>query len=294
MERDLCAPIAHAARPYSECLVANITLRQWITKELTRVGFDIVNAPVNSAHCVRLPLDYDVEMGALLMLAGTERSVVLLDKSGNILAWKGVDDPAQAESKQVTEAVSRRIKYPWDMLELNSEIIGKLSATEIKGEVSPQCFIDGHVRIGMGTRILPGVVIEGNVVIGNNCKIGPNCYIRGNTAIGDNCIVGNAVEVKNSIIYPNTLIGHLSYIGDSILGSHVNIGAGTITSNFRHDGRNHRMSIKRELIDTGLAKIGAIIGDGVHTGINTSIYPARKIGMGRITVPGEVVKYDMM
>lgn len=292
-ERELCAPICHAARPFSECLVANITLRQWVTKELTRAGFDVVDVPFNSEHCIRLPLDHDVEVGALVMLAGTERSTVLMDQKGEILAWKGVDDPAKAESHQTTEAVTKRIRYPWDLLELNSAIVGNLSATEIRGEVSSLAHINGFIRIGEGTQILPGVVIEGNVLIGKNCHIGPNCYIRGNTSIGDNSIIGNAVEIKNSIIYPHARISHLSFVGDSIIGSHVNLGAGTIISNFRHDGKNHRMMIAGELVDTGREKMGAIIGDGVRTGINTSIYPARKIGMGRITLPGEVVKYDL-
>lgn len=292
--RELCAPICHAARPFSECLVANITLRQWVTKELTRAGFDVVDVPLSSEHCVRLPLDHDVEVGALVMLAGTDRSTVLLGSDGDVLAWKGVDDPSKAVSHQKTEAVTRRIRYPWDLLALNSDIIGKFGTTEIRGEVSSLAHINGFVRIGEGSEILPGVVIEGNVLIGRNCRIGPNCFLRGNTSIGDDCIIGNAVEIKNSIIYPGTTIAHLSFVGDSIVGAHVNLGAGTIISNFRHDGKNHRMMIEGNLVDTGCSKMGAIIGDGVHTGINTSIYPARKIGIGRTTLPGAIVRYDLM
>lgn len=293
-QRDLCAPICHAARPFSECLVANVTIRQWVTKELTRAGFDVVEAPRRSEHCIRLPIDHNIEVGVLIMLSKTERSTVLKSKNGEVLAWKGVDDPALAESMAVTEALVGHIRYPWDLLTLNSEIVGKLDYTEIRGEVSSLAHVQGYVRVGEGTEILPGVVIEGNVVIGKNCRIGPNCYIRGNTSIADNCIIGNAVEIKNSILYPYVCVAHLCFVGDSILGSHVNLGAGTITSNFRHDGKNHRMMVGGRLMDTGLAKLGAIIGDGVHTGINTSIYPARKIGMGRNTLPAAVVKTDLV
>jgi len=129
-------------------------------------------------------------------------------------------------------------------------------------------------------------------VIGKNAKIGPNCYIRGNTSIGDNCHIGQSVEIKNSIIGNNTNVGHLSYVGDSIIGHNVNLGAGTIISNFRHDGGNHRSFIDGELIDTGRRKFGTIIADGVHTGINTSIYPGRKLGKNVTTLPGEVIKED--
>ncbi len=293
-DRNLCDPISHAARPFSECLVANVTLRQWVTKELGRAGFEVVEVPRNPRSCVRLPLEYDIEVGALVMLAGMERPTVMNNEEGHILAWKGVDLPEQADSQVMTRARAKRICYPWELLELSAGIISRLRTTEICGEVDSLAHIDGHVRIGKGTRILPGVVIEGNAVIGKNCKIGPNCYIRGNTAIGDNCIIGNAVEIKNSIIYPDSCVAHLSFVGDSILGSHVNLGAGTITSNFRHDGKNHRMMIDGRLMDTGCQKLGAFIGDGVHTGVHTSIYPARKIGMGRTTLPGAIVKYDLM
>ena len=73
----------------------------------------------------------------------------------------------------------------------------------------------------------------------------------------------------------------------------ANFGAGTITSNLRHDGSNHRSEVEGQLIDTGRRKFGAIIGDGVHTGINTSIYPGRKLGPNTTTLPGEVVSKDL-
>jgi bifunctional UDP-N-acetylglucosamine pyrophosphorylase/glucosamine-1-phosphate N-acetyltransferase len=153
--------------------------------------------------------------------------------------------------------------------------------------------IEGIVHIGPGTRILPGVFIEGNVVIGANCKIGPNCYIRGNTSIGDNCHIGQSVEIKNCLILSHSNVGHLSYIGDSVLGEKVNLGAGTTTSNLRHDGKNHRSMAGGALVDTGRRKFGSIIGDGVHTGINTSIYPGRKLWPHTTTRPGEIVQHDV-
>ena len=87
--------------------------------------------------------------------------------------------------------------------------------------------------------------------------------------------------------------GHLSYIGDSIVGQHTNFGAGTITSNFRHDGRNHTSKVCGKLLDTGRRKFGSIIGENVHTGIHTSIYPGRKIWADLCTLPGDIVKHDL-
>lgn len=185
------------------------------------------------------------------------------------------------------------IRYPWDLLRVNELYVSSLTEDSIQGEIHPSAVIEGIVHIGPGTRILPGVFIEGNVVIGANCKIGPNCYIRGNTSIGDHCHIGQSVEIKNCLILSHTNVGHLSYIGDSVLGEKVNLGAGTTTSNLRHDGKNHRSMVGGTLVDTGRRKFGAIIGDGVHTGINTSIYPGRKLWPNTSTRPGEIVQHDL-
>lgn len=186
------------------------------------------------------------------------------------------------------------IRHPWDLLRANERFVGTIpEPLAIHGEIHPSAVIEGIIHLGAGTRILPGVFIEGNVVIGANCKIGPNCYIRGNTSIGDGCHIGQAVEIKNCLILSKTNVGHLSYVGDSVLGEKVNFGAGTTTSNLRHDGKNHRSFVDGVLVDTGRRKFGTIVGDGVHTGINTSIYPGRKLWPGTTTRPGEIVQKDV-
>lgn len=220
---------------------------------------------------------------------GTSGRTTLVDNDGIALAWIG---PAPDAACSFRAERSFLIRHPWDLLRANESFVGSLDGSLIKGEVHASVLIEGEISIGTGTRLLPGVFIEGNVVIGANCKIGPNCYLRGNTAIGDGCHVGQAVEIKNSILLPKTSVGHLSYVGDSILGEGVNFGAGTITSNLRHDGTPHRCMIEGALVDTGRRKFGAIIGDGVHTGIHTSIYPGRKLWPGVTTRPGEIVQYD--
>jgi UDP-N-acetylglucosamine diphosphorylase / glucose-1-phosphate thymidylyltransferase / UDP-N-acetylgalactosamine diphosphorylase / glucosamine-1-phosphate N-acetyltransferase / galactosamine-1-phosphate N-acetyltransferase len=186
------------------------------------------------------------------------------------------------------------IRYPWDLLRANEIYVSSLTENDIQGEIHPSAVIEGVLHLGKGTRILPGVFIEGNVVIGENCKIGPNCYIRGNTSIGDHCHIGQSVEIKNCLILSHTNVGHLSYIGDSVLGERVNLGAGTVVSNLRHDGKNHFSMVGDELVDTGRRKFGTIIGDHVHTGINTSIYPGRKLWPNTSTRPAEVVQRDII
>jgi bifunctional UDP-N-acetylglucosamine pyrophosphorylase/glucosamine-1-phosphate N-acetyltransferase len=150
------------------------------------------------------------------------------------------------------------------------------------------------VRLGAGSVIMPGTVIEGPVLIGSNSQIGPNSFIRGATSIGANCFVGNGAEVKNSIVYHNSYISRQCYVGDSIIGTHVTLGAGTCTENHRHDGRHHTSCVKGRPVDTGRLKLGVMIGDGVKTGVNTSLEAGVKIGIGRTTKPGSYVAKDML
>lgn len=186
-----------------------------------------------------------------------------------------------------------RVRYPWDLLRLNDILAGSLGESQILGQCHPSAVLEGNIMIGENTRILPGVIIEGNVIIGNNCKIGPNCYILGNTAIGDNCRICHAAEIKNSLLAPQVRVDPLCYIGDSVIDRNSSIGAGTVTANTRHDGASGNYMVRGKLIDTGRSKFGAIIGSCVHTGVNTTIYPGRKLYPGVNTRPGEAVVRDM-
>ncbi len=185
------------------------------------------------------------------------------------------------------------VRHPWDLLRANELALAAQKQFEQQVTVHASTYVDGRLSVGAGTKILPGVVIEGDVVIGAGCKVGPNCYIRGATSIGDRCHIGQAVEVKNSVILAGTSVGHLSYVGDSILCDGVNFGAGTIVSNLRHDGKSHRSDVFGVLVDTGRRKFGTVVGAGVHTGINTSVYPGRKLWPGTSTRPGEIVARDL-
>lgn len=185
------------------------------------------------------------------------------------------------------------VGYAWNLLDVNERLLGEMKSTGIRGEVESNATIKGNVSIGKGTVVKNGSYIEGPVIIGENCSIGPNCYIRSSTTIGNSCRIGNAVEIKNSIIMDKTRISHLSYLGDSVIGSDVNIGGGTIAANIRHDNQNIKSYVNKKLTDTGRRKFGTVIGDGVKTGMNTSIYPGRKIWPGKQTAPCQVIDRDI-
>ncbi|MBI5093699.1 MAG: NTP transferase domain-containing protein [Candidatus Hydrogenedentes bacterium] len=186
------------------------------------------------------------------------------------------------------------IGYPWHLLDANEYLIKTQLKPAILGDVFAGAHLTGPIFVGTGAKVRPGAVIDGPVYIGEGSDIGPNCWLRPGATIGNHCRVGQGVEIKNSILFDYTAVPHLSYVGDSVLGEHVNFGCGTITANFRHDGMNHRSMVKGELIDTGRRKLGAIVGDYVHTGIHTSIYPGRKLWPHTSTLPGQVVQRDLM
>ena len=181
------------------------------------------------------------------------------------------------------------IGKPWELLEANEYFLSSLQPS-IKGEVEPFATLKGSVSVGEGTIIRNGAYIVGPVIIGNDCDVGPNCYIRPGTSIGDNVRIGNAVEIKNSIIMKDTHIGHLSYVGDSIIGERCNFGAGTKVANLRHDGKTIRVRLKGKLMDSGRKKLGTIMGDDVHTGINSMINVGAVIESKTMIAPGEFVK----
>jgi len=287
------APLTHP-RHLGDCLVANHPLRELISIDLQQSGFDIIPNDQATERTVHLPLNHWISVRALCMLAKSELPSVLRDSRGDLVAWMGGATPEDCSHSMVTEASCFRIQYPWDFLTLNEEVLAVVNSSEIYGEVSPLAQIDGHLHLGEGAVILPGTYIEGNVIIGPNCRIGPNACIRGNTSIANDCVIGNAVEIKNSVIYPHSKINHLSHIADSIIGAHADIGAGTMVVSSRHDGRNHRSMVNGTLVDTGRVAFGTILGDGVHTGVNTTIYPGRKIGAGRLTRPNTIVDKDLM
>jgi len=181
---------------------------------------------------------------------------------------------------------------PWDLLEANELLLGQ-SKRNIEGIVEDGAVVKGEVAIGEGTIVRSGAYIEGPVFIDRESVIGPNCYIRAYTSIGKRVKIGNAVEIKNSIIMNDTNVGHLSYVGDSIIGQRSNFGAGTITANLRHDNNSIFVTVKGERTNSGRRKLGAIIGDDVKTGIGTSISPGIVLHQGAQTGIGVIIERDI-
>lgn len=177
---------------------------------------------------------------------------------------------------------------PWDLLEANEWKIDELT-NRIDGNVSPNATINGDVVIENGATIRDGVTIDGPVFIRENATIGPNAYLRGGSLIGRGATVGHAVEVKNSVLFPEASVSHQSYVGDSLLGEGVNFGAGTHVANLRHDETEVKVSMNGQRVSTGRRKFGVVVGPRVKTGIGTLLNAGVVLAADETTIPGEQV-----
>jgi len=184
------------------------------------------------------------------------------------------------------------IGRPWDLLEANTWALSRVQP-KVDGVIEDETHLIGLVRVEEGARIRSGAYIEGPVFIGEDSDIGPNCYIRPYTHIGKRVHIGNACEVKNSIVMDETKIGHLSYVGDSIIGKGCNLGAGTLIANYRFDAKPVKMLVKEEIVDSGQTKLGVILGDGVKTGVNAALMPGVKVGNNSWIGAGVVINRDV-
>lgn len=162
---------------------------------------------------------------------------------------------------------------PWDVLPLIKEFILKLIPT--LGDEYEE--VDENVFIHKEAKVAKSALIVGPTIICKGAEIRHCAYIRGSVIVGENSIVGNSTEVKNAIIFNNVQCPHYNYVGDSVLGEYAHTGAGVILSNVKSDKKNLNIKIDDEVIETGLRKFGAIIGNHVEVGCNSVLCPGTVI-----------------
>lgn len=222
--------------------------------------------------------------------------------------WLDVSESERGEY-ELTDVVSRTIERvdvslvrlsrwldvgrPWELLEANEWKLDELER-DVRGVVADDATLRGSVVVEAGARVEPGVVIEGPTLLRSGALVGPNAYVRGRTLLCEDVHVGHSVEVKNSVVMAGTNVPHLSYVGDSVLGRNVNLGAGTTVANLRHDDQPVRMTVKGERVSTGRRKFGVVVGDGAKTGIDTTLNAGVLLGAGVRTEPGERVLRDRL
>ena len=168
--------------------------------------------------------------------------------------------------------------YPWEVLPLIGDFIIELGKTLPKDEYD---LIGENIWAAKSAKIAESASITGPVIIGKNAEIRQCAFIRGKAIIGENAVVGNSTELKNVVLFNNVQVPHYNYVGDSILGYKSHMGAGSITSNVKSD--KTLVTINASLydgtkIETGLKKMGAVLGDFVEVGCNSVLNPGTVIG----------------
>jgi NDP-sugar pyrophosphorylase family protein len=135
--------------------------------------------------------------------------------------------------------------------------------------------IAGDVAVHRTARIEAGAVIKGPAIVGPDCLVAAGAYLRGGVFLDRGCVVGPGAELKSSLVFAGSKLAHFNFVGDSILGSDVNLEAGAIIANHRNEraDKTIRILLDGRIVDTGLEKFGALVGDGARLGANAVVAP---------------------
>ena len=176
------------------------------------------------------------------------------------------------------------VVYPWEILTANKMIMDSWQESSIAktATLEANVTLQGIVHIKAGAIIKSGAVLEGPCCIGEGSYIGNNSLIRSYTSVGKNCKVGSGVELKNCVVMDNSQIGRLSFVGDSVLGENVDMGAGCMTVNRTVDWKPIYVKNGKRPMGTGMTKLGAFLGDGVVVGAGNTLQPGMVVAPGKI------------
>jgi NDP-sugar pyrophosphorylase family protein len=190
-------------------------------------------------------------------------------------------------SKTLAAELVFNTKYPFEaLLKIKEQFYKIVSCLDMEKFER----VGESVYISKSAKVNKNAFIGDFTIIDEGAEIRQCAYIRGSAIIGKGCVVGNSSEIKNSILFDKAQVPHFNYVGDSILGYGVHLGAGAITSNLKSDRTNVKIAVGQAKIDTGLRKMGAIIGDLCEIGCNTVLNPGTVIGRETTVYPLSIVR----
>ena len=174
-----------------------------------------------------------------------------------------------------------RAAFPW-------EVLASLGAFIL--DLGPRLGADYEqivpgVWVGMGTTVDTLAALRGPAIVGRDCDLRPGAYLRAGVLAGDGCVLGNSSEFKNAILFDGCQAPHFNYVGDSLLGWKVHLGAGAICSNFKAGGGPISVEWDAARIPTGLTKLGVLAGDGADVGSQSVLNPGTILGRGSVVYP---------
>lgn len=180
-----------------------------------------------------------------------------------------------------------QFRYPWQALEGIKEFILALGPTLPEDEYTQ---VQPNVWVHKTAKVFPSAYLGAPCIIGPETEVRHCAFIRGSALVGRHCVVGNSVELKNVILFDYVETPHYNYVGDSILGYHSHMGAGSITSNVKADRGLVTVKNEGELLETGRKKVGAILGDWAEIGCNTVLNPGTVVGRNSNVYPLSCVR----
>ena len=179
------------------------------------------------------------------------------------------------------------LSYPWEVLPKIHDFI-----IELGRKLSKDIYEEkgDNIWVAKNAKVAPTACLNGHLIVDENAEIRHCAFIRGNAIIGKGAVVGNSTELKNVILFNKVQVPHYNYVGDSILGYKSHMGAGSITSNVKSDKTPVSVKGKNEKFETGLKKMGAILGDNVEVGCNSVLNPGTIIGQNSNIYPTSMVR----
>ena len=177
--------------------------------------------------------------------------------------------------------------YPWEVLSDIGDFIMELGPTLPKDKFDQ---IGEDIWIAKSVTIAKTATLNGPLIIDEETEVRPGAFIRGKAIVGKNCVVGNSTELKNVVLFNTVQVPHYNYVGDSVLGTHSHMGAGSITSNVKSDKTLVVVKNGEEKIETGLKKFGAMLGDYVEFGCNSVLNPGTVVGRNTNIYPSSSVR----
>ena len=183
-------------------------------------------------------------------------------------------------------------EYPWEIVRALKEFMKCAPQLDGFSEISKGVFAKSDATIAQSALIIPPAIIC------SGAEIRHGAYLRGNVYVGEGCVVGNSTEIKNSILLPRSAAPHYNYVGDSILGAEAHLGAGAVTSNLKADKSNVKVHADKDY-ETGMRKLGAIVGDKAEIGCGCILNPGTVIGRESnvypaLSVRGAVAPFSIM
>lgn len=186
-----------------------------------------------------------------------------------------------------TAPLLQKYEYPYEVLPHIKEFILEYAKTL---DMDKYVDMGDNIYVAKSATVAESASITGPCIIGENTQVRHCAYIRGSVFVGNDCVVGNSSEIKNVIIFNNVQVPHYNYVGDSILGYRSHMGAGSITSNIKSDRTNIKIRVGDSVIETGMRKIGAFLGDYVEIGCGSVMNPGTVIGKRTIVYPLSMVR----